>query len=168
MKKSFILAMAVVMTLCSFDFKSLFGSKSSSSATTTTTTTTTTVAENSEGRAAGSALRALYAQYKADGKYDYTNLSNIMNTMSLLQNCKNLKTNAKDSDYWKSFATGLVLGSENLVTEQLSSTVTNSLSALMENVDTEKLESASNNAVAAAATAKSTASSISNLLSLFQ
>ncbi|MBQ7697179.1 MAG: hypothetical protein IJT35_01170 [Paludibacteraceae bacterium] len=125
-------------------------------------------ATSSDGMAAGQALSAIYKQYKADGKYDYTNLNNALNTIKLLQSCQNLKSNAKNSTYWKNFAAGLVLGSNNLVTDQLSGTVTNSLNSLVSNVDTQKLQSAGQNATDAISTAKQTASSISNILSLFK
>jgi hypothetical protein len=125
-------------------------------------------ATSSDGMAAGQALNAIYKQYKADGKYDYTNLNNELNTIKLLQSCQNLKSNAKNSTYWKNFAAGLVLGSNNLVTDQLSGTVTNSLNSLVSNVDTQKLQSAGQNATDAISTAKQTASSISNILSLFK
>ena len=125
-------------------------------------------ATSSDGMAAGQALSAIYKQYKADGKYDYTNLNNALNTIKLLQSCQNLKSNAKNSTYWKNFAAGLVLGSNNLVTDQLSGTVTNSLNSLVSNVDTQKLQSAGQNATDAINTAKQTASSISNILSLFK
>ena len=125
-------------------------------------------ATSNDGMAAGRALNALYKQYKADGKYDYTNLNNALNTIQLLQSCQNLKYNAKNSSYWKNFAAGLVLGSNNLVTDQLSGVVTNSLNNLVSNVDTQKLQSAGQNATDAINTAKQTASSISNILSLFK
>ena len=163
MKKAFLLCMAAVMLLCSFSLKNLFGKKKTTTETTTQTTSTST-----EGQAAGKALKALYTQYKADGTFDYTNLSNIANTMILLQNCKNLKTQAKDSDYWKSFASGLILGSDNLVTESMSNTVTSSLSSLMENVDTDQLDQSGNNPLQTASTVKKTAGSLQTLLGMFQ
>jgi hypothetical protein len=144
------------------------GMMSGTGATTSQTQTSAVTGSSAEGQAAGRALNALYTQYKADGKYDYTNLTNIMNTMILLQNCQNLKTQVKNSDYWKSFAAGLVLGSNNMVTESISNTVTNSLSNIISNVDTTKLQEAGNNAVQAAATAKQTADSLQSLFSLFK
>ena len=125
-------------------------------------------ATSSDGMNAGRALSALYKQYKADGKYDYTNLNNALNTIQLLQSCQNLKSNAKNSTYWKNFAAGLILGSNNLVTDQTSSMITNSLNNLVSNVDTQKLQAAEQNTVNAINTAKSTASSISNILALFK
>ncbi|MCQ2333989.1 MAG: hypothetical protein MJZ88_05175 [Paludibacteraceae bacterium] len=171
MKKTLILATAVIMLLCSFDLKNLFGSKATSTASTpapATVAATATTATNAEGKAAGAALKALYSQYKADGKFDYSNPNNILNTISLLDNCKQLKSNAKDGEYWKSFASGLILGSENLVTEDLANGVTEQLNTMMENIDTTKLEKAKSNTMAAAGTVATCATSVNNLLSLFK
>ncbi len=132
-----------------------------------TTTSTTATSSSTDGQAAGRALKALYTQYKADGKFDATNLSNIANTMLLIQNCKGLKTSFKDSNYWKAFAQGLILGSDNLVTQQVSNTVTSQLSNMMQNIDTEKLESAGQNASQAASAAASAASSLKSIFNLF-
>lgn len=159
MKKALFVCMTAVMLLCSFNIKSLFKSKSAE--------TTTEATSSTEGKAAGKALKALYTQYKADGTFDCANLSNITNTMVLIKNCKNLKTQGKDTDYWTSFAAGLVLGSDNLVTDNLSSSVMGQLSNLMENVDTSKIESESNNTLQAASTVKEAAGSIQTLLGLF-
>ena len=54
-------------------------------------TETTTSAATSNGRAAGAALKSLYAQYKADGKLDMSNFNNIMNLATLANNTKDLK-----------------------------------------------------------------------------
>ncbi len=166
MKKAIICSLAAVMLLCSFDLKSLFGSKSSSTTAPATTATTTApaVAVNPDGKSAGSALRTLYTSYKAAGKFDYSNLNNIISTLTLVNSCKNLKANSKDKTYWSGFAEGLVLGSENLVTDKISETVTSQLSDIAEKVDTEKLESAAQKASAV----KSIAGDITSLLASFK
>lgn len=177
MKKTFILAATAIMLLCSFSLKNLFGSKSTTTTQTTTEQVAATTAEavttaatttNVEGKAAGAALKSLYSQYKADGKFDYSNLNNIMNTISLLDNCKKLKSNVKNGDYWKSFASGLILGSDNLVTEDMADGITDKLNTMMENVDTTKLEKAKDNTIAAASTVATCANSVSSLLGLFK
>ncbi len=157
-----MLGVAMIMLLSSFSLKNLLGGKSSTPASETTVTTP------SDGQAAGAALKALYAQYKADGKFDAGNINNIMNTVSLINSCKNLKSSIKDGEYWKSFCSGLILGSDNLVTENIADNVTTQLSTLIENVDTSKLESASNNTLAAAQTVGQSANAISNILALFK
>ena len=79
------------------------------------------------GQNAGAALQGLYTQYKADGKYDYTNLQNIMNTVTLIGNCEGLKQNYKEQGYLSDFGKGLLIGSLGLVTQDNVQTVTNSL-----------------------------------------
>lgn len=163
MKKALICSLAAMMLLCSFDLKSLFGG-SKSTTTTTTPATTQVVSTNTDGSAAGKALRALYTNYKATGKYDASNVSNILNTISLINSCKNLKTNAKDKTYWSDFAKGLVLGSDNLVTDQISGAVTSKLSEIAASVDTEKLESTAQKASAV----KTVAGDVTTLLQMFK
>ena len=57
--------------------KKLFGGKSETPATETVSAATT------NGQAAGAALKALYTQYKADGKLDMGNLTNLVNNVDL-------------------------------------------------------------------------------------
>ncbi|MBQ0076295.1 MAG: hypothetical protein KBS69_04085, partial [Bacteroidales bacterium] len=142
MKKTLLFGLASVMLLCSFSLKNLFGSKSTTTAPTTETTTTV----NPDGKAAGAALRTLYTNYKAAGKFDVKDPANILNTISLISSCKNLKEKASDKSYWSSFASGLVTGSEDLVTEEISDQVTEGLNTLMSNVDTSKLETVADKA----------------------
>ncbi|MBR1381383.1 MAG: hypothetical protein IJ554_02810 [Paludibacteraceae bacterium] len=104
MKKSFlVVAAAVLMSACGFLKNSTTGA-SSNQTTTQTATTTTPANAQSAGQGAGNALLALYNQYKADGnKYDYKNMQNILNTVTLVANCEGLKTNFKDKTYLKDF-----------------------------------------------------------------
>lgn len=157
MKKTLFICMAAAMMLCSCG--ALKSNSSSTSAATTQTTSPGTA-----GQGAGEALKALYTQYKADGKFDYQNMNNIMNAWSLIQNCQGLKNNAKDSNYWKSFATGLIGGSEQLVTEKTSDAVMNGLNTVMENIDTSKMQNMSEKASAVA----NTASQLGSLLQMFK
>ena len=48
-------------------------------ATSEVTTVEKVSAATSNGKQAGAALKSLYTQYKADGKMDMSNLTNIMN-----------------------------------------------------------------------------------------
>lgn len=85
------------------------------------------------GQASGAALRNLYTQYKADGnKVDMTNISNILNLATLSQAVTELKDAGKvdKSDYVKEFATGLILGSNNLVNQNNSTPVVSNLTNL--------------------------------------
>lgn len=160
MKKALLCGLAAMMLLCSFDLKSLFGGSKS----TTTTTTTAAPTTNADGKAAGKALRTLYTSYKETGSFNYKDPMTILNTISLVNSCKNLKEKAQDKTYWTSFASGLVSGSENLVTEQLSNTVTTQLNNIVTNIDTEKLESAAEKATAV----KSVAGDVTSLLQMFK
>ena len=100
----------------------------------------------SQGRAAGVALNSLYNTYKAEGKIDVTKVKNITNITTLHKNLKGLKGQSKKSDFYKEFVSGLISGSENLVKENNSATVMNSLMAISGNETTAKngkLENAS-------------------------
>lgn len=168
MKKSILLAVAVAMlTGCGF-----MKNGASAPATTTTTTTTTTNSALTSGQGAGTALQALYAQYKADGKYDYTNLQNAMNTISLLSSCQGLKENYKNTTYLKDFGKGMIATSLGLVNQNNVQTVTNSLVDMVKNNEnvqaaTTQTQNAANTTAGYLNTASQYAGSISNLLSLF-
>jgi molybdopterin converting factor small subunit len=149
----------------------------------------------SSGQTSGAALKALYSQYKADGKnLNMNNMQNMLNLASLATNVQGLKT--ADSDYKKEFVKGLILGSTNLVTNNNSTSVLSSLTnfAKMDlssliNAEslTEKAESAAKNAITSILTtatdtkkiedknanikienAAEIASSVSSLLNLFK
>jgi hypothetical protein len=84
------------------------------------------------GQASGAALRNLYTQYKTDGKIDMTNINNILNLAALSQCIGELKDAGKvdKSEYVKEFATGLILGSNNLVNQTNSTPVVGGLTNL--------------------------------------
>ena len=132
-------------------------------------------AGTTQGKSAGVALRNLYTQYKADGKIDTKNLSNILNMLQLVNSCSELKNNKSDKTYMKDFTQGLLLGSSNLVTTNNSTSVINSLTNLASTVDTSSLTAAATaiqtgtsqttetvNSVATAA------NSVTNLVKLFK
>lgn len=82
------------------------------------------------GQASGAALKSLYSQYKTDGKVDMGNLTNIMNIVALTNGIQGLKGLDDKSSFYSDFATGLILGSQNLVTQQTAKPVTNTLGSL--------------------------------------
>ena len=131
---SFIFALAIAAFLSSQtvaeaqNLKNLFKQATSS-------TTTTESAGTTNGKAAGSALKSLYTQYKADGKLDMSNLNNIMNAATLATNVKGLKGQTDKTTFYKDFASGLILGSENLVSQTNSTAVMSGLTNLVNNVD---------------------------------
>lgn len=176
MKKIFLMTAAVMlMAGCGF-------MKNSTSSNTTTAqpaaTTTTTTAQNSNaamsaGQGAGNALLNLYNQYKADGnKYDYKNMQNALNTVTLIANCEGLKDNYKNTSYLKEFGKGMVASSLGLVTQNNVETVTNSLVDMVKNSETvqaasQTAQSTANTAAGYANTAAQYAGAISSLLSAF-
>ena len=133
---SFILA--AFMTLYAVTSCGFLGKTSSSTAGSAQTAATATA--NVDGQAAGSALKSLYNQYKVDGKFDMTNLTNIVNLASLAKNIKGLKGQSDKSAFYKDFASGLILGSNNLVTQQTSSSVMSGLSGLANNIDLSSIQ----------------------------
>ena len=148
-----------------------------------TETTTATTAATSNGQAAGVALKALYSQYKADGKLDMGNLTNLMNLATLATNVQGLKGQTDKSSFYKEFASGLVLGSNNLVNNTNSTSIMGGLQNLVNNVDlsgltaktedaktalTEKLTTASGKATTAVENATEIAGAVTNILNLFK
>lgn len=146
----------------------------------TTATTEETSTGTANGQAAGTALKGLYKQYKADGKLDMKNLNNIANAATFAANVKGLKGMSDKKTFYKEFVSGLILGSDNLVNENNSTTVMSGITSLVNNVDlsslTSGLTSSLTNAASTAATTTSTAtesssdvqSALSGILSLFK
>lgn len=143
------------------------------SKTTETTATTETASEATvNGKAAGTALRALYTQYKADKKLDMSNLNNIANVATFSANVQGLKGQSNKGTFYKDFVSGLITGSNNLVNETNSTTVMDSITNLVQNVDLSGVEQKATNAAATASTAASSvsdiASSVTSILNLFK
>ena len=172
MKKIMIfVAAAMMMTGCG-----MLKNNASSNTTTTTTpaaTTGTTVNAQNAGQGAGNALLALYNQYKADGnKFDYKNMQNALNTVTLIANCEGLKSNYKDKTYLKDFGKGLIASSLGLVTQNNVETVTNSLVDMVKSSETVQntataVKNTANTAAGYANTAAQYAGALSTLLSAF-
>ena len=150
------------------------------SATTATETASTATVD---GKAAGVALRALFTQYKADGKFDMGNLNNLLNLTSLANNIQGLKGQTNKGAFYKDFASGLVMGSNNLVTEQNTTSVMDGLTNLVNNVDlsgltqkaeetqatvAEKVASATTKSNTAVTNATEIASAVTNILNIFK
>lgn len=172
MKKIILFATAIMMVSCGFMQNSTSSNTSSQATTSSQKTTQTGNAAVSAGQGAGNALQALYTQYKADGKYDYKNMQNVLNTVTLVANCEGLKENYKDKTYLKEFGKGMIASSLGLVTQNNVQTVTNSLVDMVKANETvqnatSKVQEGANSAASYANTAAQYASSISSLLSLF-
>ena len=175
MKKVIIMVAAVMlMSSCGF----MKNSTSSNNTTSTPAATTTTTAQSSNaavsaGQGAGNALLALYNQYKADGnKYDYKNMQNVLNTVTLIAQCEGLKDNYKDKTYLKEFGKGMIASSLGLVTQNNVETVTNSLVDMVKNNETvqsatTQAQSTASQAASYANTAAQYAGALSTLLGAF-
>ena len=173
MKKMFLLtAMAVMMASCGMLSKNSTSSQQTASQQ-TSSQQVNTANGMSAGQGAGNALLSLYNQYKADGnKYDYKNMQNVLNTVTLLANCEGLKTNYKDKEYLKDFGKGMIASSLGLVTQSNVETVTNSLVDMVKNSETvqeakTQAQSTASTAAGYANTAAQYAGALSTLLSAF-
>ena len=174
MRKVILFATAIMMAGCGF-LQNSTSNTTSQQTTSTATTQTTNQSSNaavSAGQGAGNALQALYTQYKADGKYDYKNMQNVLNTVTLVANCEGLKDNYKDKTYLKEFGKGMIASSLGLVTQDNVTAVTNSLVDMVKSNETVQnaattAQNTANTAASYANTASQYASSISSLLSLF-
>ena len=168
--------------------KNLLNKVKGTTETTATEASATTAAETAstatvDGKAAGVALRALFTQYKADGKFDMGNLNNLLNLTSLANNIQGLKGQTNKGAFYKDFASGLVMGSNKLVTEQNTTSVMDGLTNLVNNVDlsgltqkaeetqatvAEKVASATTKANTAVTNATEIASAVTNILNIFK
>lgn len=163
MKRTIIISICALMAFaaisCGIAYAnaapSIFGSGKSSGTT--------------NGVACGAALNSLYTQYKADGKIDTKNISNIVNLATLANGVESLKGQSDKSTFFKDFATGLIAGSRNLVTSKTAGSVTSTLSSLA-NLDLSALGDAAaavagnasgSSATASASSASASASSVS-------
>jgi len=169
MKKIMLfVATAMLMVGCGF-----LKNTTSGETTTTQAQTTTPTDPMVAGQGAGNALHALYTQYKADGnKFNYKNTQNILNTVTLIANCENLKTQYQDKTYLTNFGKGLIASSMGLVTQQNVTTVTNSLVDMVKNSETVQnattnVQNTANTAAGYANTAAQYAGALSTLLGAF-
>ena len=169
-KVLFISAMVMMMTGCGMMTNSSSTNAQPQAATPQTTAPATAL---SAGQGAGNAMLQLYNQYKADGnKYDYTNMQNMLNTVTLVANCEGLKNNYKDKTYLKEFGQGMISSSLGLITQNNVETVTNSLVDMVKNSEavqsaTSKAQSTASSAAGYANTAAQYAGAICTLLSAF-
>ena len=177
MKKIALMA-AVAMIVAGCGFMKNSTSSNTTAQTTAQPATTTTTAQNSNaaisaGQGAGNALLNLYNQYKADGnKYDYKNMQNALNTVTLIANCEGLKDNYKNTTYLKEFGKGMVASSLGLVTQNNVEQVTNSLVDMVKSSETvqsatQTAQNSANTAAGYVNTAAQYAGALSTLLSAF-
>ncbi len=68
------------------------------------------------GQSCGMAMQQLYGSYKATGKVDLTNATNLSNALIVATACTNLKANKGDKGYRSAFTSGLIASSAGLIT----------------------------------------------------
>lgn len=161
----FLVAASFMLASCGMMQNTATGTQSSAVSSNQSTAITA-------GQSAGTALQALYTQYKADGKYDYTNMQNIMNTVTLIGNCEGLKQNYKEQGYLSDFGKGMIIGSLGLVTQNNVETVTSNLYEMVKDSEPvqenkAQIQSGLNTAATYANTAAQYAGAIGSLLSIF-
>ncbi|MGM9749214.1 MAG: hypothetical protein ACI3ZN_10465 [Candidatus Cryptobacteroides sp.] len=138
---------------------------------------TSTSAAYTNGQTTGTALKAIYTQYKADGnKLNMSNVSNLLNLATLANSLQGLKGQASGTAFYTDFAKGLVAGSTNLVNTNNTSSVMNGLANLT-NLDLSSLAGLAGSASSSETVSKGVetvknageiASSVSNILNLFK
>mgnify|MGYP003311887936 CR=1 FL=1 len=164
--------------------KNLANKLTGKSTETAAPTTAETASEGTiSGKTAGIALRALFTQYKADGKIDMGNVNNLLNLTALANNIKGLKDQTNKTAFYKDFAAGLVTGSNNLVTTANSTPVMDGLKNIVDNVDlsaltqkaevaattvSDKVATATEKANTAASNVNEIATAVTNILDIFK
>ena len=79
------------------------------------------------GQTCGSAILGLYNSYKATGSVNLTYGNNLTHALALATCYTQLKANKDNSSYRNAFATGLVMSSAGLITNQNSNAFINAL-----------------------------------------
>lgn len=127
------------------------------------------------GQQSGVALKALYAQYKADGKLDFSNINNLLNIVNLSAQVQKVTKAEEGTVDYTDFGKGLIAGSVNLVNELNQEKVVNVLTQQLSKVDTSKLTEAAGKAQTTVNTVtetigsvKEASSSVMEIISLFK
>lgn len=121
------------------------------------------------GQQSGVALKALYSQYKADGKLDLSNLSNVANIMNVAAQAQKIKNAEKGSVDYKDFSKGLVEGSTNLISGIDADKVVDTLKETASSkIDSEKITEAKDKTQTAVGNITEAAASISEIIKLFK
>jgi hypothetical protein len=205
MKKIFYsLFLSVALVACGSMQQSTTTGSSSNAATqtpttnTTTTPSTTTTTNNASGMDAlagllgaaqqpaqsesytagqqsGVALKALYTQYKTDGKLDFSNLNNLLNIVNLSAQVQKITKAEKGTVDYSEFGKGLVAGSVNLVNDLNKDQVVNVLTQQLAKVDTSKItevagqaQTTVNNVTESINSVKEASSSVMEIINLFK
>ena len=132
----------------------------------------------SSGQKVGTAIKNLYTQYKADGKFDTGNINNLVNIAALATNYNTLKETDKSSAFYGDLIKGMIVGSSNLVKENTVDKVKDGIVSSLNGINIGTIINGAAQAVQnseAANTIQTTAAemskisnSISNIFSIFQ
>lgn len=127
------------------------------------------------GQQSGVALKALYAQYQADGKIDFSNLTNIANILNLSAQVQKMAQAEKGSVNYSDFSQGLIAGSVNLVNELNQEKVVDILTTQVAKIDTSKITEAAdkaqttvNTVTESIANVKEASTSVMEIINLFK
>ncbi len=86
-------------------------------------TSTSSSGVYSAGQSVGSSIKNIYSQYKTDGKFDASNVNNLLNIATLAANYNTLKETEKSSQYYGDLIKGMIVGSSNLIQENTADQV---------------------------------------------
>ena len=127
------------------------------------------------GQQSGVALKALYTQYKADGKLDFSNLNNLLNMVNLSAQVQKITKAEKGTVDYSEFGKGMVAGSVNLVNDINKDQVVNVLTQQLAKVDTSKItevagqaQTTVNNVTESINSVKEASSSVMEIINLFK
>lgn len=127
------------------------------------------------GQQSGVALKALYAQYKADGKLDFSNINNLLNIVNLSAQVQKVTKAEEGTVDYTDFGKGLIAGSVNLVNELNQEKVVNVLTQQLSKIDTSKITEAADKAQTTVNTVtesinsvKEASSSVMEIINLFK
>lgn len=127
------------------------------------------------GQQSGVALKALYAQYKADGKLDFSNINNLLNIVNLSAQVQKVTKAEEGTVDYTDFGKGLIAGSVNLVNELNQEQVVEVLTQQLSKIDTSKITEAAdkaqttvNTVTESIANVKEASTSVMEIINLFK
>lgn len=127
------------------------------------------------GQQSGVALKALYAQYKADGKLDFSNINNLLNIVNLSAQVQKVTKAEEGTVDYTDFGKGLIAGSVNLVNELNQEKVVNVLTQQLSKIDTSRITEAAdkaqttvNTVTESIANVKEASTSVMEIINLFK
>jgi len=95
-----------------------------------TTSSSASSAAYNTGQVVGQSLLGIYQQYKSSGKIDLTNPTTLLQLMALSTQVETVKQNSKNPTFYGQFSQGMILGSQNKVSNSNVGGVVNALTGL--------------------------------------